>query len=122
VVGVPTLRIDAGAFAANDRARLFAALEDVGPDGAGGPINRQVMPYQVTGSGTIEFDLAGIQHVVEPDHDLRLALTLVDDLLTDVPVDFVPSALYVDSEPGTAAILSDPPDGEATLTVPMRSL
>jgi hypothetical protein len=41
-----------------------------------------------------------------------------------VPLGFVPSALYVDSEPGTSAILADPvASGEAaTLSVPMRSL
>jgi ABC-2 type transport system ATP-binding protein len=124
VVGVPTLRIEAGAFAANDRARLFAALEDAGPDGSSGPINGQVVPYEVTGHGIVEFDLVGIQHVLEPDHDLRLTVTLADDLLTSVPLGFVPSALYVDSEPGTSAILADPvASGEAaTLSVPMRSL
>jgi predicted acyl esterase len=123
VVGVPTLRIEAGAFAANDRARLFATLEDVDPDGNAQPINRQVVPYEVTGSGIIEFDLVGIQHVLEPGHDLRLTMTLVDDLLTSVPASYVPSALYVDSEPNTSLILADPiGSGEATLTVPTRSL
>ena len=124
VVGVPTLRVEAGAFAANDRARLFAALEDVGPDGASGPINGQVMAYEVGDHGIVEFDLAGLQHVVEPDHTLRLTMTLSDDLLTSVPLEFVPSALYVDSTPGTSAILADPVAGgeEATLSVPMRSL
>jgi len=124
VIGVPTLRADVGPFAANDRARLFVALEDVGPDGASGPINGQVVPYEVTGSGVVEFDLVGLQHVIEPDHDLRLTMTLSDDLLTSVPLGFVPSALYVDSEPDTSVILADPVTGgeEATLSVPMRSL
>lgn len=123
VVGVPTLRIEAGAFAANDRGRLFATLEDVDPDGNGEPINRQVIGYEVTGSGLVEFDLVGVQHVIEPDHGLRLTMTLVDDLLTSVPASYVPSALYVDSEPNTSVILADPVgNGEATLTVPTRSL
>lgn len=124
VIGVPTLRAEAGAFATNDRARLFAALEDVGPDGASGPINGQVVPYEITGSGVIEFDLVGVQHVLEPGHDLRLTMALADDRLTSVPLDFVPSALYVDSEPNTSAILADPVASgeEATLSVPVRSL
>lgn len=121
IIGTPTLTTTVGPINTDDgRVDLFFGLEDVAPDGSSTLIKDQVMALNVQEVGQIEQDLVSVQRNIDAGHTLRLSVTVVDDNLTDIPADYIPSALFDDSSRTTSAVILDTADQTSTLEVPMR--